>query len=297
MTFNAKEEFELLYTLYNQNALEKGVHLINAISPDLPEFLEYDILRIKQIVSNLLSNAIKFTPIGKNVRLIIEFCKDTSSLFFEVIDEGIGISKENLEYITQPFTQADSSTAREYGGTGLGLSIVTKLLNLMDSKLIIKSELNKGSSFSFSIKVTQRTNIFPTQEHHSISFTNTKVLVAEDNKTNQMLINILLQDLGVHVFIVNNGVEAETIFQKEHFDLVLLDINMPLKNGVDTMLSIRKYQKEHALTTPIIALTANAVSGDKQKFLEIGFDDYLSKPIDVEQLAQTLSQYVKTSSD
>ena len=140
--------------LFEQNASAKEIKLNNRISPDLPEFLKSDILRIKQILSNLLSNAIKFTPSGKSVELIINFDTLTSLLHCEVKDEGIGISDENILKVTEAFTQADSSTARKFGGTGLGLTIVTKLLKLFDSKLQIQSELHKGSSFSFDLKVT-----------------------------------------------------------------------------------------------------------------------------------------------
>lgn len=150
--FTPKDEFESLYFLFEQNAIQKNIYFVNAISSDLPATATSDILRIKQIVSNILSNAIKFTPEGKTIELIVDFDKDTSSFYIEVKDEGIGMSEENIKNVTQAFMQADSSTARKYGGTGLGLSIVTKLLKLFDSELNIKSEINVGSRVSFKFK-------------------------------------------------------------------------------------------------------------------------------------------------
>jgi len=288
--FSPKDEFTSLFNLFEQNAIENKINLINSISSELPYYLKSDILRIKQIVSNLLSNAIKFTGVGKNIELIVTFNQTTSSLYIEVKDEGIGISQENIQNVTKAFTQADSSTARKYGGTGLGLSIVTNLLQLFKTELRIQSILGEGSSFSFNLKVKQIKGI-PSiqQETQNINFNAKKILVAEDNKTNQMLINIILTEMNMKVTIVQNGKEAIETFKKEYFDLVLMDINMPIMNGSESMLEIKKYQKEHSRETPIIALTANAVSGDKQKYLNAGFDGYLSKPIETEKLIEVLN--------
>ena len=288
--FSPKDEFTSLFNLFEQNAIENKINLINSISSELPYYLKSDILRIKQIVSNLLSNAIKFTGVGKNIELIVTFNQTTSSLYIEVKDEGIGISQENIQNVTKAFTQADSSTARKYGGTGLGLSIVTNLLQLFKTELRIQSILGEGSSFNFNLKVKQIKGI-PSiqQETQNINFNAKKILVAEDNKTNQMLINIILTEMNMKVTIVQNGKEAIETFKKEYFDLVLMDINMPIMNGSESMLEIKKYQKEHSRETPIIALTANAVSGDKQKYLNAGFDGYLSKPIETEKLIEVLN--------
>jgi len=291
--FSPKEEFNSLFSLFEQNAIEKNIKLISSISPNLPLILKSDILRIKQIVSNLLSNAIKFTPKNKSIELIVNFDEENSSLYVEVKDQGIGVSKKNIDFITQAFTQADSSIARAYGGTGLGLSIVTNLLRLLHSKLKIKSELDKGSSFSFNLKVdviqkALEEKIELTQDSDEISFASKKILVAEDNKTNQMLISLILDDLDINVTIANDGLEAQDMFKKEVFDLVLMDINMPNQNGIDSMLDIKEYEKSKESFTPIIALTANAVSGDKEMYLKKGFDDYVAKPIEIDELVKVL---------
>ena len=294
VSFSTYDELNTIYNLFEQNAKEKDIKLINSISTKLPVSLKTDILRLKQIISNLLSNAIKFTPKDGEVELKIEFIEDKSSLYVEVRDSGIGISKDNIENITKAFTQADSSTARKYGGTGLGLSIVTSLLKLFGSELKIESELAKGSIFSFVLAVEaiskEEKNI--TIDEDEISFSGVSVLVAEDNKTNQMLIDIVLDDMEIEVTIANDGVEALKAAQEHRYDMILMDINMPNKNGIEAMQEIKEYEKSQDLDslTPIIALTANAVSGDKEKYIKMGFDGYLAKPLEVDELVSVLKQ-------
>jgi len=291
--FSPQEEFNSLFELFKQNAQEKGVTLVNNISTNLPQTLLSDILRVKQIISNLLSNAIKFTPIGKTIYLEIYFDNELSSLHVSVKDEGIGISKENLLLVTEAFTQADASTAREYGGTGLGLSIVTNLLKLLNSKIDIKSELGQGSDFSFDIKMQKvETSVVKDQEEEEPLFPTKKILVAEDNKTNQMLISILLEDMEIDVTIADDGLIAETLFKDTHFDMVLMDINMPNKNGIEAMKAIKEYEEENnKKRIPIIALTANAISGDRQKYIADGFDEYIAKPLDIKELEKILKLF------
>ncbi len=287
--FDPTQEIASLYELFKRAGEEKGVTLHNKISEHLPKCIQSDKLRLKQIISNLLSNAIKFTPKGKGVTLYVDFNIEKSSLVIEVKDEGIGIEANNIDNILQEFTQADSSIAREYGGTGLGLSIVTKLLKLFGSQLHITSEISKGSTFSFEIKVEVFSTIkYEEPEDTEVHFDAQKILVAEDNKTNQMLIELLLEDMNLEVVMANDGVEALELFDKEEFSLILMDINMPNKNGIEAMQEIRHKKS----TVPVIALTANAVAGDKQRYLEQGFDDYVAKPIKNEILARVLQKYL-----
>ncbi len=294
IAFNPKEEFESVYELFKQISKEKNINLINSISKELPRYINSDKLRLKQIISNLLSNAVKFTPQNKNIELIIKYDEDKSSLYVEVKDEGLGIAKENIDKILEEFTQVDDSTNRQYTGTGLGLAIANKFLYLFNSELHVESALNVGSSFSFEIYV-EMTELIDEEENyelHDIDFNAKKVLVAEDNKTNQMLIEILLTNMNMEVTIANNGVEAEELFRKNDFEIVLMDINMPNKNGIEAMHTIREYEKKSESKTPIIALTANAVSGDREKYIKEGFDDYLPKPIDNERLVQVLQRHL-----
>ena len=290
ITFEPKEEFESLYLLFEKTAEEKGVNLINDISEDIPHSLKSDVLRLKQVLSNLLSNAIKFTPEGGEVKLSISFDSEEKRLYIGVKDSGIGIASEDIKTITDSFTQADSSTARKYGGTGLGLSIVTAILKLFDSRLMIESKLNEGSNFHFSLAVGVEDTLEKIDDSvEDVDFRGKKVLVAEDNKTNQMLIEMLLDDMNLEVVMANDGLEAFQKIKEENFDTILMDINMPNMNGIESMQEIQKYEKESRdKSTPIIALTANAVSGDREKYLELGFDDYLAKPIDVKLLEKVL---------
>ena len=291
VAFDTKEEFATLYMLFKQSAESKNVEFINSIESTMPACLVADILRLKQVLSNLLSNAIKFTEAGKAVELTIRFDTNKESLYCEVRDEGIGIAKEDITQITEAFIQADSSIERKYGGTGLGLSIVTELLRVFGSALQIESELGKGSRFSFFLKVDVCQRELEAEEKRSgVSIAGKRVLVAEDNKTNQMLITILLEELELDVCVADDGAIAEELYKKEHFDIVLMDINMPNKNGTDAMLAIREYEED--LHTPIVALTANAVSGDREKYLEQGFDAYLAKPIDSDALKDILEHYL-----
>ena len=169
-------------------------------------------------------------------------------------------------------------------------------MKLFNSKLKIESELDKGSKFSFELKVdlVAQNNFFKEEKDKEIeiNFANKKILVAEDNKTNQMLIKILLDDMNIDVTIANDGIETENIFKKDKCDMILMDINMPNKNGIDAMLDIKKFEQELNKFTPIIALTANATIGDKQKYIDFGFDDYLSKPIDMKNLIIVLNKYL-----
>ena len=209
-----------------------------------------------------------------------------------VKDEGIGITKENIEKITKAFSQADNSTAREYGGTGLGLSIVERLLELLGSSLHIESEIGKGSTFSFDIKTPIVNKTIEDEDIEAgFDFSGKKILVAEDNQTNQLLIKIILEEFNIDITIANDGAEAEEIFETNKFDLIMMDINMPKKDGVEAMKSIKKFEKTKRKHTPIIALTANSVYGDKEKYISYGFDGYLAKPIDTKELIKTLKEY------
>ncbi len=288
--FNPNEEFLHLFELYAKPCSEKGVKLINSIDSDINFTMISDKLRLKQIITNLLSNALKFTSEGKSIELVIYYIEDKKSLHVEVRDEGIGIAKESIGTILQEFSQADSSTARNYGGTGLGLSIVSKLLLLLDSKLHIESELGQGSVFSFDVGVEISTNsVKEVSVEEETKFIDKRVLVAEDNKTNQMLIEILLEDMDLDVSIANDGVEAEEMFKTSEFDMVLMDINMPNKNGIEAMKAIKLYDKREV---PIVCLSANALSGDKAMYMSVGFSDYLSKPIDNRELEVVLKKYL-----
>lgn len=293
VVFNPKKSFKTTFELFTQSAKDHKIEYRLLMDESVPESIYSDEFRLNQVISNLLSNAIKFTPEGKSVEMQIRFDSTRSRLEVVIKDQGIGIEEEKQKEIFREFVQADSSLTREYGGTGLGLSISKHILKLLDSELELESRPNEGSRFSFSVTVQtdhQKTQSAQSREEKRL-FKGKKVLVAEDNMTNQMLIKILLEAYQIEVTMVKNGQEAVDRFKEELFDCVLMDINMPLKNGSDAMKEIKAYEKaQQHQSVAIVALTANATHGDKEKYLEMGFDAYIAKPIEMEALQNVLSE-------
>lgn len=280
-----KKEIEQLIELFLPLCKEKDITLEHEIDKTIPFCVLTDVLRLNQVLTNLLSNAVKFTSEGKKVVLKCRYEKP--KIYFEVIDKGIGIDPEQQKIIFDRFQQADSSTTRKYGGTGLGLAISSQLVLLFGSKLEVVSVLNEGSTFFFNVKVGTCEEIQEKQPSTEVCFNHEKVLVAEDNKTNQMLIRLLLEDLNLDVEMVDDGKKAVEVYQ-DTFALVLMDINMPNMNGTEAMQVIKK-NHPHSI---IVALTANAMSEDKENYIDLGFDAYLSKPIDTEALIKALERLI-----
>jgi len=411
------EEFSNACSLFASKAYEK--HLIYAvyIDPNLPQTIEVDAVRVKQILSNILSNSIKFTPDDGEIKVKITI--EDSQLIISVQDSGIGISQENISKIFSAFEQADGSTTRKYGGTGLGLSISSQLASLMNGELSVNSELTVGSVFTLKVPVNIINNsnkklinsdkiasysfailnncqscssqaklikkylidfgakdILELEEFNSkdnakydilffipddcynedivnskkeaiamlrsnsiklanlpyiqplyapftpktitqaINDTNLQdlnliksqkiesdieepkysgsILIAEDNKTNQMLISLLMEDYGIEYKIANDGLEVVEMFKEANYDLVLMDENMPELNGIAAMKRIREYEQNSSLLlTPIVALTASVLEADIDNFLKEGMDGFVGKPIDTKKLEVVLNKYLK----
>jgi PAS domain S-box-containing protein len=258
--------------------------------------------RIRQILVNLYSNAIKFTESGE-IGLTVK-SKDQNEVIFSITDSGIGISQDNQAHLFDKFTQADSSTTRMFGGTGLGLSICKQLCELMGGKIWLESTLNKGSTFSFSLPLakTQQEQTSLNSSNQTELNTSTSeaipVLLVEDNLINQEVAKDLLSDLGFVVEIANNGQEALDHLSKEQsHQMILMDCQMPILDGYETTKAIRsgkvgsRYQ-----SIPIIAMTANAMSGDREKCLASGMDDYITKPLDHSVVQAVLSEWQNKSS-
>jgi len=403
-------EFEKMAMLFSAKMEEKQIVYDRIIDPSIPECIEADLLRLRQILSNLIGNALKFTPDGGNVTFYSKLLQkrgDKVELRFGVIDTGIGIPKEKQAIIFEPFSQADGSTTRQFGGTGLGLSICTHLVSLMGGTLGVNSEVGKGSEFYFDLSLgvckaehtlasyfealniiivteegrrscqqrvldylqqfdipfrsiesgeieeidrealyilfcegqaqwlssiiesnssvivacsdtsypcVERVNlIWISDVNHNlsslynallhISSFSTKnscpleyrmhelggsVLVVEDNAVNQMLIEELLGQFKIQITLADNGVKALDWLKRENYDLILMDINMPVMGGIEAV----KFIKEMGILTPVVALTANVMEGDKEKLLGYGFDGYLSKPILLKDLESILSHYL-----
>ena len=289
--FDTRSEFETIAYLFNTKASSKNILLTLNIDKDLPQYIKSDSLRIKQVVSNLIDNAIKFTDKGK--KIIVDISYFEGFLNISVEDNGIGIEKNRQNKIFKPFTQADNSTTRKYGGTGLGLTISSQLIELLGGQLKLKSELGTGSKFYFSIPVEiGKMNKSNKIEERSFECKDKKILLVEDNKSNQLFMKVLLKKLELNYDIANDGLEAISYFNDNKYDLILMDENMPNMSGIEATKKIIEIEHESSLIhTPIIALTANALEGDREKFLEAGMDEYLSKPINKDKLNKILSVY------
>ena len=291
--FNPKEEIEVIHNLFASSASEKDILL--ELKNNLKWCITSDPTRIKQVISNLLSNAIKFTPKHKKIILNAQYDENKEELLIEVIDGGIGIPKEKLEHIFESFSQVDNSITRKYGGTGLGLTISHKLIELLGGELKVESEVDKGSKFYFTIPA-KKTKLCPKNEKIETKNIldekfNKHILIVEDNPANQMFMKVILNKMGLTFDIANDGFEAIEKFKNNTYDLILMDENMPNMNGIEATKKIREIEKQNNLThTIIVALTANALEGDKERFILAGMDDYLSKPLDVEKLKTILEK-------
>jgi len=291
---NLKEMISSVSNIVAFKADEKDLDFEILYDKNLPIHLHGDSLRISQILINLLNNAIKFTSSGF-VRMCIKNDKD-NNFTFEVIDSGIGMSKEEQSRLFQSFSQADGSTTRKYGGTGLGLSISKQLAELMQGKLWCESQEGKGSKFIFELSIEASQNIMQEKEHLRVdkatimSLKGSQILLVEDNTTNQEIITGLLEGSGIEIDIANNGEEAIQMYtlNEKKYELILMDIQMPIMDGFEATKYIRTKNRE----IPIVALTANAMSEDIQRTKEAQMNEHLNKPIDVEKLYSVLMQYI-----
>ncbi|WP_415250452.1 ATP-binding protein [Sulfurimonas sp.] len=288
--FDPMHEFISTKALFMAKCTLKNIQFHSTFT-NAPEYLYGDPLRIKQVVNNLLSNAIKFTPENNNIHLDINYESDT--LYVSLKDKGIGISREYQENIFDSFTQADTSTTRKYGGSGLGLSISHNLIKLMGGELKVKSELGLGSEFYFSIPIKKgNKSITNNAVIENLDFTSLKILLVEDNQANQLFMKVLFKKIGLLYDIANDGIEAIEHFKNTTYNLILMDENMPNMNGITATKEIRKIEKEKNLKRmPIIALTANAIKGDREKFLAADMDEYLSKPLNKNILIRMLNKF------
>jgi PAS domain S-box-containing protein len=277
----------------------KGI-LLREELPDGELYALADPTRLRQILLNLLSNAIKFTERGEVVARLIRreaSAENEHALRFEVQDTGIGIPPDKQQQIFEPFRQADGSTTRKYGGTGLGLAISKKLVELMGGRMGVVSQVGEGSTFWFEVSLPAcdaPAHVRLEQQLRAAEqtpLTGLRVLVAEDNFVNQKVIRRTLEKWGVEVQIANNGREVLEWLSREPFHLVLMDCQMPEMDGYEATRRIRAYEQPRGLHMPIIALTANALEGDREKCLECGMDDYLTKPVNPDLLWEKLVQW------
>lgn len=293
--------------LFKHKAVEKDIRLIDEMAKDVPYHLVGDPVRLNQVLVNLINNAIKFTEKG-HVKLSTELLKqnDNKALIrFSVQDTGIGISGDKLESIFDSFTQASSDTTRKYGGTGLGLTIVKTIVELQEGEISVKSEVGKGATFIIDLPFEiSRKQPGEEPEAEDVSgfeeiqnLKNVRVLMAEDNEINQELAKFIFIDLGWKLDIADNGLIALEKLQKNPYDIVLMDIQMPEMDGYQATYKIRNELDPPLRDIPIMAITAHALKSEVHKCLDAGMDDYISKPFQVEELARKIAALVKDQPD
>ena len=294
--FDFRKVLDSVVHIANVEAEAKGLTLSVSINKTFPSLVIGDPVRCSQILSNLLNNAIKFTEKG-SVNLEVQQDKN-DFVNIAISDTGIGISDEQQGKLFSAFTQADESTSRKYGGTGLGLVICKHLVSLMQGELNLRSELGKGSCFSFSLYLppakksviqNKKNDEIPALNYTSQSLKNKKVLLVEDVEINRLIAQNLLEQAGLIVDHAINGLEATKMALKNKYDLIVMDIQMPVMDGFEATKIIRSYPEY--LNTPIIAVTANASPIEKELCIVAGMDSHLTKPIQFEQVIPELERY------
>ena len=300
--FLLKKPFKEVRDILSLRAEEKGIIINCNIDNNVPDYVTGDEYRLKQIILNLANNAIKFTEKGF-ININIEYLgkdKGKHKIKVSVEDTGIGINKEDLKDLFKSFSQLDASSTKQYGGTGLGLAISKRLVQMMEGEIGVKSKKDVGSTFWFTAKFNEGVPPVKKEEtkasgqNSELKTKNGLVLVVEDNLINQKITAFSLTKAGMKVTIANNGKEAVELFRKQHFDVILMDIQMPVMDGFDATKAIRNIEKskQNNSHTPIIALTANAMQGDAERCLNAGMDDYISKPFKLENLIKVLDKMI-----
>ncbi len=284
---------------FADTAARKDLEFTCAIPPDMHHIWIGDSMHITQVLNNLVDNAIKFTRRGA-ITLGVDSQDDDGNeakIVFSIEDTGTGIPAESLEKIFDSFSQADSTTTREYGGSGLGLAICRKLVERMGGNIDVKSERGHGSLFRVTLKLPRGESDElqsgkSAEKPGTLPALNARILLVEDNLINQEVALHMLESLSCDVTLATDGIEALTLMDKKHFDLVLMDCQMPRMDGYETTRTLRKREADENRIDrmPVIALTANAMSFDRQRCIEAGMDDYISKPLTLENLAKTIAR-------
>ena len=308
IAFDLRSEVSRAIHELRLTATNKGITLVSTLNETLPAAVRGDPTRLRQVLINLIANAIKYTERGGvTVTADAQITDDMASMHFAVADTGQGIPQSRQRQIFQPFEQADTSTSRLYGGTGLGLAISSRLVHMMGGDIWVDSEVGVGSTFHFTIRCpvatlapvgeatldaieTPRPLRPATPSTPSADLRGLPVLVAEDNPVNQRLITVLLERRGCHVTLVDNGHDAIAAVERQRFDLVFMDVQMPGMDGLTAAAAIRRREVQTGARVPIVALTAFAMQGDRERCLAAGMDDYMTKPIAASELMALLDR-------
>lgn len=298
LPFPVKDTVHSIYRMMEDGAKCKGLNFSYDIPDTLPEVMSGDAVRLGQILLNLTSNAIKFTEKGgvKISLKLLEEQEDRISILFNVRDTGIGIPVSKQESVFDFFEQVNSDTSRRYAGTGLGLSIVKRLVELQGGEVALDSVLGQGSDFHFTLyfmKVSEpiKSEVMKTGSRQQYPITQNgkgvKILIVEDNPINQLLVIKVLENQGYDITVAGNGRIALEEFDKQSFDVILMDLQMPELDGYETTRIIRKMSGEKG-EIPIVAMTAHTIKGELEKCVSIGMNDYISKPFNASELYQKI---------
>ncbi len=293
-------DFDLIETctdvtkILRANAEKKGVTIDFNYDDNMPSYINGDDGRLKQILFNIIGNSIKFTEKGK---ITFDLTKSKNNYQFKISDTGIGIKPERLKHIFNKFEQEDSSTNRKFGGTGLGLSITKKIIELLEGTIEVTSKVGQGTCFQFTLPLkeakAQKEKAEVIIKHEDFNLSGKHILLVEDNFINSTVVTALLKRNNIKVTVAGNGQEALDTINEIPFDLVLMDCQMPIMDGYEATQEIRATENNEAISkVPIIALTASAIKGDREKCFNIGMNDYLTKPIKENDLIVCINKWI-----
>ncbi|MCL2212050.1 MAG: ATP-binding protein [Treponema sp.] len=302
--FNFKDMIQQIINVINIRLDEKNQVLTLDIDPAIPQFITGDEQRLSQVITNLIGNAVKFTPNKGSIVIHAKYFRsdtdEMSTIEFSITDTGIGISKEQQANLFQPFHQAESSTSREFGGTGLGLSISKNIIEMMGGRIWVKSELGKGATFVFTIKVKPCTELKPAEPAESGAviegqFKGHTILLVEDMEINREIVQALLEPTQLVIDCAENGEEALKMFLKapDKYEMIFMDVQMPIMDGYKTTSAIRALNISKAKTIPIVAMTANVFRDDIEKCLDCGMNSHIGKPLNIKEVIDKLRAYLK----
>lgn len=306
--FDLSEMLNGLISMADVQASNKGLQLMTHINPDIPSFLRGDEMRVRQCAMNILSNAVKYTEEG-TVTLNVDYLtidSHTIELTIQVTDTGIGIKKEDLERIFTPYERLEEGLERHIQGTGLGLDIVRRILEKMGSRLEVRSIYGEGSTFFFTLRIPvegweplgdvfkryEETKLEMNRYHESFQAPDARILVIDDTNMNLMVIRGLLKRTRIQIDTADSGREALQMICREQYDMIFIDHKMPGMDGIETLHAMDALEGSLNKDTIKVALTANAISGAREEYIGVGFDDYLSKPINMDKLEKMLIQYI-----
>ncbi len=299
--FSLQESLDRVDSICGHSARQKGVQFETRIAAGVPPIFAGDPLRLNQVLINLVGNAVKFTARGRiSVEVVpAHVDEEIAELEFRVSDTGDGMSEEHLKRIFEAFSQADVSNSRRYGGTGLGLTISKRLVELMGGRIWAESRPGLGSRFSFTARFARapetQLEVMTRQDADAVAaacaqLSGARILIAEDNKFNQIVIEELLQRCGVSTTVCASGREVLEVLQRERFDIVLMDMQMPDMDGVEATIRLRAMPAFAAL--PIVAMSASAMADDRERCLAAGMNDFDTKPVDPNRMYLTLAKWV-----